>query len=51
MFDGPVANLRRFKDDVREVASGYECGLSIDGFHAFEENDIIEIHRQVKSSA
>ncbi|MDA0798474.1 MAG: translation initiation factor IF-2 [Chloroflexi bacterium] len=51
MFDGPVANLRRFKDDVREVASGYECGLSIDGFHSFEENDIIEIHRQVKAGA
>jgi translation initiation factor IF-2 len=51
MFDGPVANLRRFKDDVREVASGYECGLSIDGFHAFEEGDTIEIHRQVKAGA
>jgi translation initiation factor IF-2 len=49
MFDGPVANLRRFKDDVREVATGYECGLSVDGFHAFEEGDTIEIHRQVKA--
>jgi len=51
MFDGPVANLRRFKDDVREVAFGYECGLSIEGFHAFEEGDVIEIHRQVKAGA
>jgi translation initiation factor IF-2 len=51
MFDGPVANLRRFKDDVREVASGYECGLSVDGFHAFEEGDTIEIHRQVNAGA
>ena len=48
VYDGPVANLRRFKDDVREVASGYECGLSIDGFHSFEERDIIEVHHQVK---
>ncbi len=51
MFDGPVANLRRFKDDVREVATGYECGLSIEGFHSFEEQDVIEIHRQVQTSA
>ena len=49
MFDGPVANLRRFKDDVREVASGYECGLSIDGFRSFEEGDIIEVHHRVKA--
>ena len=48
VYDGPVANLRRFKDDVREVASGYECGLSIDGFHSFEEGDIVEVHHQVK---
>ena len=51
LFDGPVLNLRRFKDDVREVATGYECGLSIDGFDAFAEGDIIEVHRQQKVSA
>jgi translation initiation factor IF-2 len=49
VFDGPVANLRRFKDDVREVASGYECGLSVAGFRSFEEGDIIEVHHQVKA--
>jgi len=50
VFDGPVANLRRFKDDVREVTSGYECGLSIAGFRLFEEGDIVEVHHQVKAS-
>ena len=51
LFDGPVLNLRRFKDDVREVANGYECGLSIEGFNDFAEGDVIEVHRQQKVSA
>ena len=51
LFDGPVLNLRRFKDDVREVANGYECGLSIDGFNTFAEGDVIEVHRLQKVSA
>ena len=46
VFDGPIAGLRRFKDDVREVATGYECGVSLDGFNDFEEGDVIESHRQ-----
>ncbi len=46
VFEGPVASLRRFKDDVREVATGYECGVTLDGFNAFEMGDIIEAHRQ-----
>ncbi len=37
-----VTSLRRFKDDVREVASGYECGIGLAGFHTFEELDVIE---------
>jgi translation initiation factor IF-2 len=48
LFDGPILNLRRFKDDVREVATGYECGLSIDGFNTFAEGDTIEVHRLQK---
>ena len=34
--------LRRFKDDVREVAAGYECGISLEGFNDLKEGDIIE---------
>ena len=37
-----IASLRRFKDDVREVATGYECGIALAGFHQFEELDVIE---------
>jgi len=37
-----ISSVRRFKDDVREVASGYECGIAMAGFHRFEELDVIE---------
>ena len=37
-----IGSLRRFKDDVREVAAGYECGISIDGFQDVKEGDLIE---------
>ena len=46
VFDGAIAGLRRFKDDVREVATGYECGVSLDGFNDFQEGDIIQAHRR-----
>ena len=42
---GPMASLRRFKDDVREVASGYECGVGVEGFSDFQENDVLESFR------
>jgi len=37
-----IASVRRFKDDVREVAAGFECGIALAGFHDFEEYDVIE---------
>jgi translation initiation factor IF-2 len=37
-----VASVRRFKDDVREVSAGFECGIALAGFHDFEELDVIE---------
>jgi translation initiation factor IF-2 len=46
IFDGAIAGLRRFKDDVREVATGYECGLAVEGFNDFQEGDVIQAHRQ-----
>ncbi len=46
VFDGPIASLRRFKNDVRQVQTGYECGLTLEGFNDFEEGDVIEAHRQ-----
>jgi translation initiation factor IF-2 len=44
LFDGTIRNLRRFKDDVREVSSGYECGITLNGFDDFLEGDILEAH-------
>lgn len=43
VHEGRMGSLRRFKDDVREVASGYECGLSIEGFNDIKLNDVLEI--------
>ncbi len=42
IFDGVVSSLRRFKDDVREVQEGYECGVSLEGFNDLEVGDIIQ---------
>ena len=42
IFDGEIDSLRRFKDEVKEVAAGYECGISIMDFRDFREGDIIE---------
>jgi translation initiation factor IF-2 len=45
LFDGKLASLKRFKDDVREVAQGYECGLALEGFNDLAEGDIVESYR------
>ena len=42
VFEGKIATLKREKDDVKEVAAGYECGIKIDGFNDVQEGDIIE---------
>ncbi len=44
LHDGVVASLKRFKDDVREVQAGYECGITIDGFNDIEVSDQIEFY-------
>lgn len=43
IFKGPIDQLKRFKDDVKEVASGFECGISFAKFNDIEEGDIIEV--------
>ena len=45
IFDGQIVGLKRFKDDVRQVTAGYECGLTLDGHNDFQEGDQIEAHR------
>ncbi len=42
VYDGKIGSLKRFKDDVKEVASGYECGISLENFNDIEEGDSIE---------
>jgi len=48
--ESTVASLRRFKDDVKEVASGYECGVGIKDFEDFEVGDILEFFREERAS-
>lgn len=42
IFEGKLASLKRFKDDVREVNAGYECGITLDGYNDVKEQDVIE---------
>ena len=42
VFEDKIASLRRFKDDVREVAAGYECGIGLEKFNDIKENDVLE---------
>jgi translation initiation factor IF-2 len=44
VFDGKMLALKRFKDDAREVAAGFECGISIDGFNDIHQGDVIEAY-------
>ncbi len=47
MHEGSIKSLKRFKDDVRDVAAGYECGLGLDGFNDLQVKDQIEFfHRE-----
>ena len=48
IFEGPLASLKRFKDDVKEVRSGYECGLVFEGFNDIQEFDQVEAYTMVE---
>ena len=48
IFEGDLASLKRFKDDVKEVKTGYECGLVFDGFNDIQEFDIVEAYKMVE---
>jgi translation initiation factor IF-2 len=45
VYDGTIASLRRFKDDVREVREGFECGIGIENFNDIKVGDVIECYR------
>ncbi len=46
-FEGELESLKRFKDDVREVTKGYECGLNLKGYNDIEQGDILEVYEEV----
>jgi translation initiation factor IF-2 len=48
IYTGTLGSLKRFKDDVKEVASGYDCGLNIDGFNDIKVGDIVEAYTIVE---
>jgi translation initiation factor IF-2 len=48
VFTGELASLKRFKDDVKEVSTGYECGLNIQGFNDIKVGDIVEAYENVE---
>lgn len=48
IFDGKISSLKRFTDDAKEVASGYECGLSIDKYQDIKEGDVLEVYEVVE---
>ena len=48
VFDGPLASLKRFKDDVKEVRSGYECGFVFENYNDIKEGDQVEAYKMVE---
>ncbi len=48
IFEGKIASLRRFKDDVKSVRSGYECGIGIEGYQDLKVDDLIEGYKKVE---
>jgi len=50
VVESVVSSLKRFKDNVREVSSGYECGVAIESFNEFQIGDILEFFRREKDS-
>jgi len=45
VYDGTLSSLKRFKDDVREVREGFECGIGIENFNDVKVSDLIESYR------
>jgi translation initiation factor IF-2 len=50
IYAGQVSSLKRFQEDVREVRTGFECGVGLDGFSSFEEGDVIEFYVKEQES-
>jgi translation initiation factor IF-2 len=48
VYEGKMSSLRRFKDDVKEVATGYECGIGLENYNDVKVDDIIEAFEMEK---
>ena len=48
VHEGEISSLKRFKDDAKEVASGYECGIGLENFNDIKEGDVIEAFTMVQ---
>ena len=44
IWNGAISSLKRFKDDVREVQTGFECGIGLENFHDLKQGDLIETY-------
>lgn len=49
IYEGPISSLKRFKDDVREVESGFECGIGLEGYNDIKVSDVIEAYKVVET--
>ena len=50
IYTGELGSLKRFKDDVKEVSSGYDCGLNIANYNDIKEGDMVEAYEEVEVS-
>ena len=48
IYTGELASLKRFKDDVKEVSKGYDCGMQVKGYNDIQEGDIVEAFQEVE---
>ena len=51
VFDGKIASLRRFKEDVKEVQSGYECGIGLENYNDIKPGDVFEVYKMEELAA
>jgi translation initiation factor IF-2 len=51
IWEGKLGSLRRFKDDVKEVSNGFECGISLEGYNDVKIGDVIEIYTEKEVAA
>jgi translation initiation factor IF-2 len=51
IYEGEISSLKRFKDDVKEVAKGYECGIGVEGYNDIKVGDYLESFKKVEQKA